>query len=201
MSKDRNSVIPHLEPVEDRIAPVLFVPIDGSGLFFPEAPLTPPRTGGAAIQVGSSLAVRTAPMALEGPLSLFGSTLIMQDGAGNVAVSWDGQPVHFFSGVNTIDLYASAPINLYALTAQGLLQQAEQINLIFDDGGVGAFFEHLPAATQLQNALAAVPGFINTIVQQLQPLLGAQLQLHTYNSAPGDSVIQSSAAPVPVIPI
>jgi hypothetical protein len=84
-----------------------------------------PRTGGVAVQVGSLLEVRVAPPLIPG----FGlsTTLIVEDGRGDVAVEWDGLPFHFFSGIQNISLGAIAPGNAALLVSLGPLPSPQQV--------------------------------------------------------------------------
>lgn len=164
--RSRNRVIPRLELLEDRCLPA-------------------PAMGGVAVQVGSTLDISVGPADVGPVVTAFGSTMILEDGMGNVAAAWDGMPFQFFRGVNTVNFDAGAPVNLVSFFNLGALQQtAFQLNLNMQ-GVANAFFEHLPAATQLQNAL--VSASLNTLSQQLQPLLGTPLPV-------------TSTPPVPTFP-
>ncbi len=145
----RNRFIPCLEPLEGRLAPVNFVfpfnqppPPHDVAIQLPGTEL--PRTGGVSFQSGSTLNVGVAPIATQGLLALAGFALIVDEGGGNVAVSWDGQPFQFFSGVNQINLLGTASVNAVVFASlASQQQQADQVNLVLQ-GTLNALFEHLP---------------------------------------------------------
>ena len=60
---------------------------------------TPPRTGGAAFQTGSVLTVDLRNKVGQPGLDTLS---IVDDGKGDIQVSWDGGPVHSFSGVSQV---------------------------------------------------------------------------------------------------
>ena len=91
-------VRPRLEPLEDRSLPSVLT--DGFFTVRPPAELELPRTGGVAVQTGSVLAISLASQPRVNSLQ------ITDDGKGDVKASWDGGPVHSFTGVNTIELYS-----------------------------------------------------------------------------------------------
>lgn len=119
-----------------------------------------PRTGGAAVQVGSLLELGVAPPLIPG----FGvsSTLILQDGRGNVAVEWDGQPFQFFSGIDTITLNADAPGNLAFLVSLGPLSSPQQVGVQMS--GILNIFVGLvpPSGSSLQ--VQATPGVFSLVI-------------------------------------
>jgi hypothetical protein len=84
---------PHVEALEERCLFSIFTfrTMPGS--------LTTPRTGGAAVQTGSLVTVDLRNKVGQPGLD---TLLIVDDGAGDVQVSWDGGPVHSFAGVNQI---------------------------------------------------------------------------------------------------
>ncbi len=152
MSKDhdpqsRSRVVPRLEALEDRalLSDFAFPPLSD----FPFLAL--PRTGGAAVQVGSTLEVAVASPLIPG----FGlaSTMIVQDGAGNVAVEWNGTPPHFFSGIDTITLNGGAPGNV-------------------------ALFLSLAPRTSPQQVAVQMTGIFNALVGLVTPF-GSPVQLQT----------------------
>jgi len=81
----------YAEPLEQRC---LF-----SFFFNTQGPPTPLRTGGAAVQTGSLVTVDLRNKFGQPGLD---TLLIVDDGAGDVQVSWDGGPIHSFAGVNQI---------------------------------------------------------------------------------------------------
>ena len=79
-SPRRNSFVPRLEALEGRVVPSHMLP----------------RTGGAAFQTGSLLTVdlQNKPR--------HNAVMIVDDGKGDIQVSWDGGPVHSFSGISQL---------------------------------------------------------------------------------------------------
>ncbi|HEV3261330.1 MAG TPA: hypothetical protein VG013_31045 [Gemmataceae bacterium] len=86
-SPRRNNFLPRLEALEDRVVPSVF------------SVHTPPRTGGAAFQTGSLLTVDLRNKVDQPGLN---TVTIIDDGKGDIQVSWDGGPVHSFTGVSQI---------------------------------------------------------------------------------------------------
>jgi hypothetical protein len=160
MSKDHdpqshNRVVPRLEALEDRLL-LSELP------FLSEFPfLTAMRTSGAAVQVGSTLEIAVASPVIPG----FGlsSTLIVEDGRGNVAVEWNGLPPHFYSGIDTVTLNGVAPGNL-------------------------ALFVSLAPRTSPQQVAVQMTGMFNAFVGLVTPL-GASFQLHTAPTFHGLSLV------------
>ncbi len=155
---DRNRVVPQLEILEARIAPVNKLPpppLPPSPL--PFLPIELPRTGGVAIQTGSIVELNL----LNTPLP--SATLIVTDGLGDVALEWDGGPIHFFSGVSNIVVNSVAEANAIAVIDLGTLpllppmNMTPQVNLNFlaaDLGNFNLLIEHL-AANTAANAITA----------------------------------------------
>lgn len=153
--QSHNRVAPRLEALEDRLL-LSELP------FFSEFPfIALPRTGGAAVQVGSTLEVGVTSPFIPG----FGlsSTLIVADGRGDVAVEWNGGPAHFFSGIDTITLNGGAPGNL-------------------------ALFVSLAPRTAPQQVAVQMTGMFNAFVGLVTPL-GASFQLHTAPTFQGLSLM------------
>jgi hypothetical protein len=96
LSHRRNEFLPRLEMLEDRVLPSLWI----------DSPRVPARTGGATFQSGSLLTVDLRTKAGEPGLE---TVSIADDGKGDIQVSWDGGPVHSFTGINKI-VVNSAPI-------------------------------------------------------------------------------------------
>jgi hypothetical protein len=137
----RVPVRPSLEPLEDRTVPSAL-----TDSFFTVPPLQNhlPRTGGVAVQTGSVLAISLASQHGLNQLQ------ITDDGKGDVQASWDGGPVHSFTGVNTIELFSkgggiddvnfnltgplTAPLNLEV----GLGARLNLVNLDVDGNAAGA---------------------------------------------------------------
>ena len=138
MNTKRNNFAPSIERLEDRcllsVSPLLTLPrtspVNIQVVSTLAPPLTLPRTGGVAIQVGSTLELGVAPAGSALPATPFlGFTKIVEDGLGDVAVSWDGGPVHNFSGITSISFAGDAPVNEVLLISTEPLQSAEQISL------------------------------------------------------------------------
>ncbi len=140
-------VVPRLEALEDRalLSDFALPPLSG----FPFLAL--PRTGGAAVQVGSTLEIAVASPIIPG--FGLGSTLILDEGAGNVAVEWNGTPPHFFSGVDTITLNGGAPGNV-------------------------ALFLSLAPRTSPQQVAVQMTGIFNALVGLVAPF-GSPVQIQT----------------------
>lgn len=146
MSKGRNRVIPCLEPLEERYCPATTTTVFNSQplppyfiISFPTAP----RTGGVGVQTGSALNISVAPMASTGPLAMFSNMVLLEDGVGDVGVSWDGLPFQFFSGVTQVNVLGTAPVNSVFFAALGPPQQAQQVNFALQ-GSVNDVFAYLP---------------------------------------------------------
>jgi hypothetical protein len=92
-------VTPCLEVLEDRLMPTIFI--------IPHGPPTPLRTGGAAVQTGSLLTVIVRDK-FDQPQH--DSVTIVDDGAGDVQVSWDGGPVHAFTGISQVVVDSKATL-------------------------------------------------------------------------------------------
>jgi hypothetical protein len=122
-----------------------------------------PRTGGVAIQVGSILEIGVAPAGSALPRTPFlGITKIVEDGRGDVSVSWDGGPVHQFSGVSTITVVGDAPVNDVFLEATAPLQSPEQIGLKMT-GVANAFVALLPSDSA-PLTVQATPGVFTLVL-------------------------------------
>lgn len=153
MSKEHDSqshhrVVPRLEALEDRLL-LSELPFLSGIAFLP--PIYLPRTGGAAVQVGSTLEIGVASPFIPG----FGlsSTMIVDEGGGNVAAEWNGGPVHVFSGIDTVTLNGVAPGNV-------------------------ALFLSLAPRTSGQQVAVQMTGVLNAFVGLATPL-GAPLQVQT----------------------
>lgn len=116
-SQKRYYFLPRLEALEDRTAPAV---VDG----------------GIAAQVGSTLG-----MAVTSPS--ISTTLVVEDGQGNVAVALNGGNYQFFSGVSAIQVNAQGVGNIVAVLAVAPLQAPEQLTLNLTGLFNGLFF-HLP---------------------------------------------------------
>jgi hypothetical protein len=87
-----------IEVLEDRAMPGGLA-ISSIGNFDSYLHQTPPRTGGAAFQTGSLLTVDLRNKVGQPGLDTLN---IIDDGKGDIQVTWDGGPVHSFTGVNQI---------------------------------------------------------------------------------------------------
>jgi hypothetical protein len=115
-------VTPCLEVLEDRFMPTLFIPI-------PHGPPTPPRTGGEAVQTGSVLTVDLRNKVGQPGLD---TITIVDDGAGDVQVSWDGGRVHSFTGIGQVLVNAAPTVTEVAnfqLTGELTVPLNVQLNL------------------------------------------------------------------------
>jgi hypothetical protein len=129
---ERNRVIPHLEPLEDRILCLV-------------------SKGGEAVQVGSILVLEL------GSTPSPSNTQIATDGRGDVAISWDGGSPHFFFGVQSIDVFSQATSNDIFFTSLGPLHAPQQLNLLLA-GINNLLVENVPGGAPLAvNALPPVP--------------------------------------------
>jgi hypothetical protein len=109
---------PVLEPLEDRTAPA-------------------PLSVGAAAQQGSLLAVGVAS-------SVISTTMILQDGQGDVAVSLNGGDFQIFNGVSNIQVFAQGLGNVIAVFSSASLQIPEQLTMNLTGFFNGLFF-HVPS--------------------------------------------------------
>lgn len=117
----RNSFVPRLERLEDRCQP------SGIGISQP---------GALAVQLGSTLSVLVSNATLT-------TTVIVEDGQGDMAVSVNSSPFHVFTGINTINVSAQGRNNAVVLWALAPLQTPEQLNLRLI-GVTSALLQHLP---------------------------------------------------------
>ena len=129
-SQDRYHFRPCLEPLEDRTAPASV-------------------SMGTAVQAGSLLAVNVASPGIS-------TTVIVQDGQGNVAVEWNGGSYQFFSGINNIQVYAQGFGNIVAVYSPAALQTPESLNLNLS-GLFNGLFYHLPSGGAKMNTQASGP--------------------------------------------
>jgi hypothetical protein len=168
--ESRNRVIPRLEPLEDRflLSDIPFINslprtsgVAMQGGLLSDIPFinSLPRTGGVAMQVGSVLELGVASPLFPGVG--VSSTLILQDGRGDVAVSWDSQPFHFFSGINNISLLANAPGNIAMLVSLPLT--APQQVAVQMTGVVNAFLGLVPPGGAPLN-VQANPGVFTLVL-------------------------------------
>jgi hypothetical protein len=88
-----------IEVLEGRVVPsaLAISPIGSSDSYLHSE--TPPRTGGAAFQTGSLLTVDLRNKVGQPGLD---TLTIIDDGKGEIRVSWDGGPVHSFTGISQI---------------------------------------------------------------------------------------------------
>jgi hypothetical protein len=129
---ERNRVIPCLEPLEDRILCLI-------------------RQGGEAVQVGSSLVLEL------GSTPSPAKTLIATDGRGDVALEWDGGPIHYFFGVESILVSGQGSSNQVVFDSLRPLHEPAQLDLFFS-GLNNILAEHVPGSTPLTvNATPPVP--------------------------------------------
>jgi hypothetical protein len=114
---------PGIEGLVGRVCPVKCIPL-GNGVFcFPEGPPTPPRTGGAAFRSGSTLVVVTNhPGANHGT--------IQDDGAGSVAVAWNGHRPPTFHGVTGIVLDGKGRKNTFDFTLTGNVTEPHAVDVV-----------------------------------------------------------------------
>jgi redox-regulated HSP33 family molecular chaperone len=129
-SQQRYHFRPCLEPLEDRTAPAAVLM-------------------GTAVQAGSLLAVNVASPGIS-------TTVIVEDGQGNVAVEWNGGNYQTFSGINNIQVYAQGFGNIIAVYSSASLQTPETLNLNLA-GMFNALFYHLPSGGAKMTAQANVP--------------------------------------------
>jgi hypothetical protein len=128
--QNRSFFLPRLEALEDRIVP--------------DSVLV-----GNAAQIGSQLVVGVFSTGIS-------TTLIVQDGLGDVAVAWNGFNFNFFSGVDSIQLNSQGQGNLIDLYSLQPLQIQEQLNLSLT-GAATLLLVHLPAGGVPLVAQANVP--------------------------------------------
>jgi hypothetical protein len=135
MSRSRNpqkchSFRPCLEPLEDRTVPVV---VDG----------------GLAAQVGSTLVVAVTSPGIS-------TTLVVEDGQGDVAVAWNGGDFQLFGGISAIQVNAQGVGNIVAVLALMPLQTPEQLTLNLTGLFNGLFF-HLPTGSATLTTQSNVP--------------------------------------------
>jgi hypothetical protein len=128
--QERYHFRPCLEPLEDRTAPALV-------------------SMGTAVQAGSLLAVNVASPGIS-------TTLIVEDGQGDVAVALNGGNYQLFGGINNIQVYAQGFGNIIAVYSPTSLQASESLNLNLAGMFNGLFF-HLPTGGAKMTAQANVP--------------------------------------------
>jgi hypothetical protein len=104
---------------------------------------------GTAVQAGALLAVNVASPGIS-------TTVIVQDGQGDVAVEWNGGGYQFFSGINNIQVYAQGFGNIIAVYSPAALQAPETLNLNVA-GLFNGLFYHLPNGGAKMNTQANVP--------------------------------------------
>jgi hypothetical protein len=104
---------------------------------------------GTAAQAGSMLAVNVASPGIS-------TTVIVQDGQGDVAVEWNGGGYQFFSGINNIQVYAQGFGNIIAVYSPAALQAPETLNLNVA-GLFNGLFYHLPSGGAKMNTQANLP--------------------------------------------
>jgi hypothetical protein len=129
-SQDRYRFRPCLEPLEDRTA-------------------TASVSMGTAVQAGSFLAVNVASPGIS-------TTVILQDGQGDVAVEWNGGSYQFFSGISNIQVYAQGFGNIIAVYSSASLPAPETLNLNVT-GLFNGLFYHMPSSGAKMTAQANVP--------------------------------------------
>ncbi len=143
-SEYRHQFVPNLEGLEQRVAPASLADVQAALLFLAQASdFRLPRTGGAALQVGSVLGLALADT------PAVASTAIFTDGQGDVAMAWDGGDFHFFTGVSTVNVFSQAPVNVVAVNALAPLQSPLSVNLDFVGGPFNALFEHAAGGAAL----------------------------------------------------
>jgi hypothetical protein len=153
-SEHSHQFVPSLEGLEQRVAPASLADVQTALLFFGAgndtvtlsliaSQLALPRTGGVALQVGSTLGLE---LAADPPVA---SAAIFTDGLGDVAMAWDGGPFHFFSGVSNLNVFSQAPANVVALDVLAPLQAPLSVNLEFVGGPFNALFEHAAGGAAL----------------------------------------------------
>jgi len=151
LSPRRNNLKPCLEVLEDRCLPTIFI--------IPHGPPTPLRTGGAAFQTGSLLTVDLRNKFQQPGLI---TVDIVDDGKGDIQVSWDGGPVHSFTGISQIVVNSKATITEQAtldLTGPLTVPLDVQLNL---SGLQNVVTEHVGDG-------GVVPSGLNVDVVTLRP--------------------------------
>jgi hypothetical protein len=113
----RNRFHPQLEPLEDRRLCAFFT--------IPHGPPTPARTGGAAALVGSVLLVVTNRPG-------FNQARVLDDGAGNVTVEWNGHTPPTFHGVTRIVLDGRGRRNAVNYILTGNVTKAHEVDVRLD---------------------------------------------------------------------
>ncbi|HZV06886.1 MAG TPA: hypothetical protein VE999_17515 [Gemmataceae bacterium] len=116
-SQQRYHFRPCLEPLEDRTAPASV-------------------SMGTAVQAGSVLAVNVASPGIS-------TTLIVENGQGDVAVEWNGESFQFFSGISNIQVVAQGFGNIVAVYSPAALATPETLNMTLT-GLFNGLFYHLP---------------------------------------------------------
>jgi hypothetical protein len=124
---ERCHFIPRLEALEDRLAPAAV---------------------GAAGQAGSMLVVGVANSGIS-------TTLIVEDGRGDAAVSLNGGDFQIFSGVSNIQVTAQGLGNIVALFALEPLASSQLLTMNMAGLFNGLFF-HMPAGGATLTAAANV---------------------------------------------
>jgi hypothetical protein len=135
MSRSRDAhkcyhFLPRLEALEDRTAPAVV-------------------GGGIAAQVGSTLGMAVTSPGVS-------TTLVVEDGQGNVAVAWNGGNYQLFSGISAIQVNAQGVGNIVAVLAVAPLQTPEMLTLNLTGLFNGLFF-HLPTGGANLSFQANVP--------------------------------------------
>jgi|SRR5579864_2585198 len=115
--KQKNRFAPSTEPLEGRQLCTTFV--------IPHGPPTPLRTGGAAALVGSVLLVVTNKPGAN-------QAVILDDGAGNVTVEWNGHTPPTFHGVSRIVLDGRGHQNRFLYELTGNVKVAHEVDVRLD---------------------------------------------------------------------
>src|SRR5579864_9796216 len=113
--KQKNRFAPSTEPLEGRQLCTTFV--------IPHGPPTPVRTGGAAALVGSVLLVVTNFRGAN-------QAVIMDDGAGNVTVEWNGHTPPTFHGVTRIVLNGRGRTNAFQYVLTGNVTAPDEVDVL-----------------------------------------------------------------------
>jgi len=114
--KSHNRLAPSLEALENRSLCTFIIP---------HGPPTPVRTGGAAALVGSVLLVVTNFRGAN-------QAVIMDDGAGNVTVEWNGHTPPTFHGVTRIVLNGRGRSNNFFYMLTGNVRVAHEVDVRID---------------------------------------------------------------------
>jgi hypothetical protein len=104
---------------------------------------------GAAAQQGSLLAVGVASSGIS-------TTLILQDGQGDVAVAWNGGDFQVFNGISNIQVFAQGLGNVIAVFSSASLQMPEQLTMNLT-GFINGLFFHIPSGGERMTVSANVP--------------------------------------------